>query len=1062
MGRCAVLRRVVTSLAIVTSLAGAAAFAQPLAKPVFTDINPDESGSIRNYGCLSPCISGGTGGRVHHMDTSDSKRNEIYAASELGGLFKSTDTGETWKHLDGFLPTKAWDVAVDPAGDIVYATSFYDGRIPTQAGIGVSTDGGGTWSRPATAAPPAGMCAALRQDAPSGFGIAIRSGAANEVLVGTNCGLAHSEDSGATWNYVDPASTKGNARSVWDVVALPGGLTYACGQDGVMSSPDGRTGWTMLTTPSDGTGNYTGYCSIAADGAAPTYVFVVFSRITFFDPIVDIRQTAYFASFDSGTTWTKMPHPDGAGPKRVPMVVTNRRIYPPLISGFDVWVGAGQLARIPCKLPSALFKFAGDCPVTDTAKWATPFTDAQGDNTLVHGDTGSLLFDPAPNVDACPVLYASDGGIYKNKLASSPECHSPAFREVNTGLHAQLLLGMAGVNRPGVDEEHLYFGTQDVGLFSTLNAGRSPKPTWRHGVGGDLFDVQADNTQSVTVPGPLRAAVNYVSPVTVNIPEPLIVPGFTVFTDVIDQWTTGSYVAITAGKSGVQVRYTTNLTTASVAAGTVSWKALPAWPSARTPCAVQAARDGLRKGAAVRFYVLATGGNCLWREQNELWMITLAGVAWERIDDNAPALCNGANGSFGFFSVDAVRGRNLYASCTVGASPVMLRSTDAGANWAVDQNLTELMSGFGKFAANTGDIGDGATFGAVQPVMVAFDPRDSNILVAGGYESGLFISSDGGNGWALLTDPYTPAISKRPHLPRPFYAHFDHPSGRALQGLYIGTVGRGVWRIKPAQTLIQITEVVARRCGVTPCAPNPCPYCVVSKGEKLDVTFRVKNNGRAFAGNPIFRYDIPDGLALRSLLPPSNWRCSPREERLVTADIVCTTQSLRPGQAAEFRLQVEVLAENGTTLKARGSIASDAIDPRPADNYVDTANVVNPAADVGVRQDVTAALVRGMQEVRFEIVTRNAGPLAATNVTLTDTIPSAAVSVTSDSRGCQVSVSTVKCDLGTIPAGEQRVTTIVASFPAGRIGRNVVNVLATEQDPHPANNKSTAAVPASQ
>ena len=48
-----------------------------------------------------------------------------------------------------------WDVEVDPSNsNRVFATSFYDGRVNSLAGINVSTNGGTTWTHPATATPP--------------------------------------------------------------------------------------------------------------------------------------------------------------------------------------------------------------------------------------------------------------------------------------------------------------------------------------------------------------------------------------------------------------------------------------------------------------------------------------------------------------------------------------------------------------------------------------------------------------------------------------------------------------------------------------------------------------------------------------------------------------------------------------------------------------------------------------------------------------------------------------------------------------------------------------------
>ena len=88
----------------------------------------------------------------------------------------------------------------------------------------------------------------------------------------------------------------------------------------------------------------------------------------------------------------------------------------------------------------------------------------------------------------------------------------------------------------------------------------------------------------------------------------------------------------------------------------------------------------------------------------------------------------------------------------------------------------------------------------LQPVSVAIDPVDPSILVAGGRESGVFLSSDGGQSWAVLTDPF--GTSSIPHLPRPFFAHFDHEAGETR--VYIGSVGRGAWRIELADAELSI------------------------------------------------------------------------------------------------------------------------------------------------------------------------------------------------------------------------------------------------------------------
>ena len=107
------------------------------------EINPTHS----NVGGMNA-----TGGRVNHLGRATN--SIFYAASEFGGLFKSTDAGRTWVRLDTHLPTRVFDVKASPADpNLVIATSVYDGRVTSLAGINVSRDGGATWTRPSPRSP---------------------------------------------------------------------------------------------------------------------------------------------------------------------------------------------------------------------------------------------------------------------------------------------------------------------------------------------------------------------------------------------------------------------------------------------------------------------------------------------------------------------------------------------------------------------------------------------------------------------------------------------------------------------------------------------------------------------------------------------------------------------------------------------------------------------------------------------------------------------------------------------------------------------------------------------
>ncbi|MEM9315933.1 MAG: hypothetical protein AAGA95_15030, partial [Pseudomonadota bacterium] len=138
------------------------------AEITITDINPDQS----NF--TSPL--GASGGRVNGLATTPGDPDVYYAASEYGGLYKTTDfqsSGGQWFRLEDHLPMLTIDVEVSPDGSTVYATSLFDGRVASLSGINVSYDSGETWHKPPSSAPPDNFCAdSSVYDTPWGMGIA--------------------------------------------------------------------------------------------------------------------------------------------------------------------------------------------------------------------------------------------------------------------------------------------------------------------------------------------------------------------------------------------------------------------------------------------------------------------------------------------------------------------------------------------------------------------------------------------------------------------------------------------------------------------------------------------------------------------------------------------------------------------------------------------------------------------------------------------------------------------------------------------------------------------------
>ena len=801
---------VVVPLVFLFSLAGFQAEAQV----TITDINPDQS-------TLDPVDpDGASGGRVNGLSAVVGDPDTYYAASEWGGLYKTTDftnAGGEWFRLESHLPMVTWDVEVDPSNpDRVYATSFFDGRVSSLSGINVSTDAGVTWAKPASATPPdSGYCSDSRRSQPSAFGISIDAEAPENVFIGTNCGLAISNDSGLTWSFVDPTPNDPATR-VWDVVVHHGGIIDICGDDGHARSTNGGVSWTL--------GNLlpSGRCSIAA---SPHEEDVLFAAVG----------TNAFETDDAGGTWTNLGTPDSRRQGRIPFVETNERNA----REFDLWYGDVRLFRAGCTSGSG----AGGglrCPMgtlgpiptpapPTPAGWAGPFTRSVGG----HDDVAAILFDADAEIDACPVLFSSDGGVYFNTSDDPPGCHTPAWEQPRVTPHAMWFWGFAGVPKPGLDNYDLYAGAQDVGSFATINAGAA-NPSWINRNCCDSFDDVAEDNQvlytfccSAGPPPGVRATTlrrrgqgmvgGGAIPANSYPPDGLL-PGFK-FPDIIDRFGANGYVLLTrdcnsgingcpgnnGGDGGI---FITNNTMVDPIAWTELGNATE--PSSSGSCAVKA---GMSAGTPT-FYVQV--GDCNGRTADQLWRFVGANPAgtWQRIDTNLPD-----GGGVGVFDVDPANSSRLYISNLTPSGVQMMFSNDSGDTWHYHPHLDNLMTGDGEFLyQNTrGPTRFTGFNGYPQPTFVEFDPQNPNVIASGGADSGVFLSVDSGFSWTLLSDPLDPAGSGIPHIPRPRFAAFDHEPGDSID-IYVGTQGKGALRInfEPPKPKFEYAAKIV-------CGPQPDP-----------------------------------------------------------------------------------------------------------------------------------------------------------------------------------------------------------------------------------------------
>src|SRR6185312_3965779 len=185
-------------------------------------------------------------GRINAI-AIDPRSSWVALGSESGGLFLSNNPRESFRRVSGRLPNDIRDLAwlrsseASRPANILLATTRHDYRLPNGGGLWRSTDRGETWNQ-AGLQMLLGLPAANDLD---GFAISQDSNTAN-VAVATSMGLALTTDRGATWRVVNPFGPSANPNCA--AVAYTNGSILVAGVEGLRwSTNDGRT-WTAPRT----------------------------------------------------------------------------------------------------------------------------------------------------------------------------------------------------------------------------------------------------------------------------------------------------------------------------------------------------------------------------------------------------------------------------------------------------------------------------------------------------------------------------------------------------------------------------------------------------------------------------------------------------------------------------------------------------------------------------------------------------------------------------------------------------------------------------------------------
>lgn len=323
-------------------------------------------------------------GRVNCIAFNPNNNNEVWIGAPAGGLWKSTNGGQTWATNTDLLPNLGVSsIAIDPQHpDTMYiATGDRDGADTYSYGILKSTDGGQTWN---TTGLSFGVSQARRIGA-----LHIVPNNTQIIIAATRIGMFRSTDGGQTFSTVQSGSFNMLAPDPQNPHIIFAGTGGAIGR--VWRSKDSGATWTQLTNgmPANGTNRV----EISVSPQDSNYVYAVFS-------LTNNGFGGLYRSTDGGDTWS--------------MRSTSPNILGWSASGsgtggqgwYDLAIAVNPINKNQI--------FVGGVNLWSSTSGGTNWTCVghwygQNGVPIVHADIHYLKFQPGTS----DLYIATDGGLYE-------------------------------------------------------------------------------------------------------------------------------------------------------------------------------------------------------------------------------------------------------------------------------------------------------------------------------------------------------------------------------------------------------------------------------------------------------------------------------------------------------------------------------------------------------------------------------------------------------------------------------------------------------------------------
>jgi large repetitive protein len=224
-------------------------------------------------------------------------------------------------------------------------------------------------------------------------------------------------------------------------------------------------------------------------------------------------------------------------------------------------------------------------------------------------------------------------------------------------------------------------------------------------------------------------------------------------------------------------------------------------------------------------------------------------------------------------------------------------------------------------------------------------------------------------------------------------------------------------------------------------------------GERAAYTLEVRNAGPSTAADVTVTDTLPGADYAGVTATSTTGTC--------TTAVACTIGSLAPGETAEISIGGEVLG-NDVTLVNSATVDTTTDDPDPSNDSDEAEVVVQRAVDLAVVKAAAAPTAAIGSPFSYTIDVENKGPLTATDVVVTDPVPSGFSGAVASGAGWSCAgAPVITCTRASLAPGPAPAITVTGTPTPALAGESFVNTATVgsfETDLQPNDNTHSAGV----